>query len=273
MRFVWSTALLLSALLIALGPLAGCAPVLDTTSLAPGATGTVAGRVSSSAISGELPTAAGRFRKEPARAEPWGSSVLSQRPGDPEGASRGSILVARGTSGEIQPGRPTQAMIAAELAEQFPGVPMKVVTDPLYNAYGPFGLAVGATQAGTACGYAWQWIQTQPRRPLGPGEAVSVRIQLCLGDRSPAALAGLVRQLALKTEGAPAAAARPATHASPLAAVRAIRSAPQAAPGPSQPGGRLYLAPLSGADGRTAAPAPADPIRPAGPIVPLPSAD
>jgi hypothetical protein len=59
---------------------------------------------------------------------------------------------------EVPMAKPTHEGIRLELSERFPNVPMQVVSRPMRNVYGPFGLAIGRAPNESRCIYAWQWI-------------------------------------------------------------------------------------------------------------------
>ena len=91
--------------------------------------------------------------------------------------------------GELQIGKPSQRGIATEAQARFPGMTMHVVTRPMSNVFGPFGLAIGRRGA-ERCVFAWQWIDdlrgaaSGSRSPLasalsGGGMPASVRVRFC----------------------------------------------------------------------------------------------
>lgn len=91
--------------------------------------------------------------------------------------------------GELQIGKPSQRGIATEAQARFPGMTMHVVTRPMSNVFGPFGLAIGRRGA-ERCVFAWQWIEdlrgaaNGSRSPLasalsGGGMSASVRVRFC----------------------------------------------------------------------------------------------
>ncbi len=104
-------------------------------------------------------------------------------------------------------GPPSENGIRNEILSRFPDVPMNIVTRPIRNALGPFGLAIGKHPGGARCVFAWQWIEDL--REATPGTsgiakmnalvagktlAASVRIRLCRSDST-------VDQLASQLEG------------------------------------------------------------------------
>ncbi len=91
--------------------------------------------------------------------------------------------------GELQIGKPSQRGIATEAQARFPGMTMHVVTRPMSNMFGPFGLAIGR-RGNERCVFAWQWIDdlrasaNGSRSPLasalsGGGMPASVRVRMC----------------------------------------------------------------------------------------------
>ena len=134
-------------------------------------------------------------------------------------------------------------------------MPMRVVSTPLYNAYGAYGLAVDTRPGGDRCVYAWQWIDdvrqpgSRARMRWWPAAAArgvpaSVRVRLCRSGVMADQLAGYVGQLgidlsrragAVQPPAAPAAAAPPAQpgpepEAQPAAAPSGPPERPDAAP-------------------------------------------
>lgn len=104
-------------------------------------------------------------------------------------------------------GPPSENGIRNEILSRFPDVQMNIVTRPMRNGLGPFGLAIGRHSAGARCVFAWQWIEDL--RESSPGSsnltklnammagrslATSVRIRLCRNDST-------VDQLAAHIEG------------------------------------------------------------------------
>ena len=91
--------------------------------------------------------------------------------------------------GDLQIGKPSQRGVATEAQGRLPGVSMHVVTRPLNNMFGPFGLAIGR-RGNERCILAWQWIDDLrasaggSRSPLasalsGGGMPASVRVRMC----------------------------------------------------------------------------------------------
>ena len=91
--------------------------------------------------------------------------------------------------GDLQIGKPSQRGIATEAQGRLPGVSMHVVTRPMSNMFGPFGLAIGR-RGNERCVLAWQWIDdlrgsaSGSRSPLssalsGGAMPASVRVRMC----------------------------------------------------------------------------------------------
>ena len=89
--------------------------------------------------------------------------------------------------------KPTEASVRQTLNEQFPGIRMQVLTTQRYNAYGPYGLALGVTPDGERCAYAWQW--TDPKRAAPAG----LRARICTPKLSLDELAARLDRIALET--------------------------------------------------------------------------
>jgi hypothetical protein len=108
--------------------------------------------------------------------------------------------------GELQIGKPSQRGIATEAQARFQGVRMHVVTRPMSNVFGPFGLAIGRRANGERCVFAWQWIEdlrgsaNGSRSPLalmlsGGAMPASVRVRICRANMSLDEMAGLMEGL------------------------------------------------------------------------------
>ena len=107
--------------------------------------------------------------------------------------------------GELQIGRPSQRGIAIETAARFPGMRLHVVTRPMSNSYGPFGLAVGRRADGERCVFAWQWIDDINSASgrsggfaslMGGGAPASVRLRMCRSNMTLDEMAGFMEALA-----------------------------------------------------------------------------
>lgn len=154
---------------------------------------------------------------------PEAGGVLRMRERHFRNGTRQEVVMAGGTSGEnvldvsvrtsggenaprgeLQIGRPSQRGIAIETAARFPGMRLHVVTRPMSNAYGPFGLAVGRRADGERCIFAWQWIDdinsANGRSAgfatlLGGGAPASVRLRMCRSNMTLDEMAGFMEAL------------------------------------------------------------------------------
>ncbi len=94
---------------------------------------------------------------------------------------------AENGAGVIRIAKPTQESVRNEILARFRGVPMRIAARPMYNALGPFGLAVGAGPDDMRCAYAWQWVDNLAAAARGEkanffnsGDmAASIRLRLC----------------------------------------------------------------------------------------------
>jgi hypothetical protein len=218
--------------------LPACSPTVETVSLKGEMTGSLGPEGDPSrGFFAELPGTAGRFAGRPAQDMGWGRRWEAVLPSSAKDPAAGRIVVAQAPAdgqAEMEPARPSRAGIAAELAAAFPEGSMRVVDDPLYNAYGPFGMAVGLSE-GRTCAYGWQWIADQPRLRQPAGSAVSWRITYCRKDATPGQLAAIMKQVAVKPIGA-LQPARPVPARAARAA--AVPNEAQAVPTSSEP---VYL--------------------------------
>lgn len=118
----------------------------------------------------------------------------------------------------LQMGKPSERGIQSEILSRFRGIQMNVVTKPMQNALGPFGLAIGKQGNGHRCIFAWQWIdnirEAGPNRSSfarfgavlgGRAAPASIRIRLCSGTKDLDQLASAVEALQM---GEPNAMAR-----------------------------------------------------------------
>lgn len=108
----------------------------------------------------------------------------------------------------LQMGKPSERGIQSEILSRFRGIQMNIVTKPMQNALGPFGLAIGKQGNGHRCIFAWQWVDNirdaGPNRSglarfgavlAGRGAPASIRIRLCSGTKDLDQLAGYVEAL------------------------------------------------------------------------------
>ncbi len=133
---------------------------------------------------------------------PQGENVL-----DVSIRTNGSDQVGRGM---LQIGRPSERGVRSEIVSRFPDVRMSIVTRPMRNALGDFGLAIGRHANGSRCVFAWQWIEdireasphtssfTKMGALFSPNTtSVSIRIRLCRNEATVDDLAGLVEGMQL----------------------------------------------------------------------------
>jgi hypothetical protein len=115
-----------------------------------------------------------------------------------------------GSRDQLQMGKPSERGIRTEILARFPNTPMNIVTRPMQNAFGTFGLAIGKQANGTRCIFAWQWIDDirsvgQNRSGFakmgslisGRGTPVSIRVRLCHNNTTVDQLAGYMEALQL----------------------------------------------------------------------------
>jgi hypothetical protein len=92
--------------------------------------------------------------------------------------------------GELQMGKPSQRGIAMEAQARFPNMRLQIVTRPMSNMFGPFGLAIGRGANGERCIFAWQWIDDMNNAARGGqagvgamfgggGAPASLRLRMC----------------------------------------------------------------------------------------------
>lgn len=84
------------------------------------------------------------------------------------------LRAGAGQAGGIAMSKPTQDGIRQELLARFPTTEMRVVTRPMQNALGPFGLAIGAGAGGLRCAFAWQWVDDLRAAGNREGAALSL---------------------------------------------------------------------------------------------------
>ncbi|MDF2116467.1 cellulose biosynthesis protein BcsN [Roseiarcaceae bacterium H3SJ34-1] len=109
---------------------------------------------------------------------------------------------------QLQMSKPSERGIRTEILARFPNTPMNIVTRPMQNAFGTFGLAIGKQANGARCIFAWQWIDDmrsvgQNRSGFakmgslisGRGTPASIRVRLCHNNTTVDQLAGYVEAL------------------------------------------------------------------------------
>lgn len=105
-------------------------------------------------------------------------------------------------------GPPSQSGIRNEILSRFPDMQMNIVTRPMRNSFGAFGLAIGRHAAGYRCVFAWQWFDELREGTPGASNftklgaylsnkslATSVRIRLCRNDFTVDQMAGFIESL------------------------------------------------------------------------------
>jgi len=143
------------------------------------------------------------------------SGVLTQRvvlAGDTGVEGENSIVVkvaekpGPGNNTEISSWRPSESSVAHELDDAFPTIEMRVSTAWNRNEFGPFGYAIGDSQKGVACGYAWQFSPGTVAGPLdtrlspaytlaAAPTATSIRVRLCRMGLKEADFAAYVKSM------------------------------------------------------------------------------
>lgn len=102
--------------------------------------------------------------------------------------------------------KPSEAIIAQELEDNFPGTDMRLSQSWQRNDFGPFGYAIGHAYGGVVCVYAWQYSPgqapalivdlgadgTKASMPVNP---TSVRARLCKSGMDDTAMVELLRHL------------------------------------------------------------------------------
>lgn len=162
-----------------------------------------------------LPGAAGTIAQVRERAYPNGArqvAVLRDESGRPS-ANDIELSVARsagGRAGWLAIGKPSANGVRSEILSRFPRLRMEIVTRPMYNALGRFGLAIGRDPSGMRCVFAWQWLDdlrdSDPDRPTlsktmdsfdGRGLPASIRVRLCRTDMTLDQLASQIEGMTL----------------------------------------------------------------------------
>jgi len=111
---------------------------------------------------------------------------------------------------QLQMSKPSERGIRSEILSRFPKTPMNIVTRPMQNAFGTFGLAIGKQANGARCIFAWQWIDDirsvgQNRSGFakmsslisGRGTPASIRVRLCHNSTTVDQLASYMEALQL----------------------------------------------------------------------------
>lgn len=74
---------------------------------------------------------------------------------------------------------PTLERVAAEMDERLSGIDMRPSPRTVSNKYGPFDYAVGRSDKGDLCFYAWQNIKREKPYFFRPNGATAIRLRLC----------------------------------------------------------------------------------------------
>ena len=105
-------------------------------------------------------------------------------------------------------GPPNERGIRNEILGRFPDVRMNIVTQPMSNRFGVFGIAIGKHRDGARCVFAWQWVDDLRSTARGISNltkfgamvggrqlATSIRIRLCQKGATVDQLAGYIQGL------------------------------------------------------------------------------
>ncbi len=138
--------------------------------------------------------------------------------GGVSGLGRNQIEIAVETrpsnTDSVNISRPTEGGVRREILTRFPGVEMRILTQPRSNGLGVFGLAIGRTRHGARCAFAWQWVddirKSGDRSVFARfgGEApapASIRVHMCRTDATVDDLAATIEGM---TRAAPTTIAR-----------------------------------------------------------------
>ena len=111
-----------------------------------------------------------------------------------------------GRGAQIPMGKPSQEGIRHEIIARFPHTAMRIVTRPMRNALGPFGLAIGADAGDMRCAFAWQWVDDIHSAAkgggssLGGGAPASIRMRICRTGVTADQLANQFERLEITSE-------------------------------------------------------------------------
>lgn len=144
-------------------------------------------------------------------------------------------------AGAIGLDRPSEAGVRREILSRYPGLDMRIVTQPRQNGLGIFGLAIGRARNGARCVFAWQWVDDirkgQDRSIFARFSSetptpASIRVHMCRSDATVDDLAATVEGMSLASPATLARALDPARRPS-LAAVqgRSVRGGTNVADG------------------------------------------
>lgn len=250
---------------IVLSALAGCvarnqtaaAPTLERLAASPAPGGWTT--LSSTSALVRLPASVGAVTSvgESLSAEGALQEIALAGPGD-AGRNRIKVIVQRAPGRDAA--KPSEAGIRSEIAAAFPNQPMRVVETPRHNAFGPYGLAVGVTQGGVRCVYAWQWLDGRDRLVAARlGGSATWRTRLCRRDATLDQIAAALDELFIGVAPARAGALESPVIRGPQADApkpkRTVKGVPDRSP-PTEPvsdittirpGSGRYLAPVANA--------------------------
>lgn len=202
-----------------------------------------------------LPEGAGAIKAVRERFYPNGYSQDIALDSDAPGAVSHIVVAiqtgrALASSGEKVPvWKPGEAGVKAELAREFPNLPMHVVVNGGYeNSYGRFGVAIGREGDALRCVYAWQYVD-DARRAFGHGQRMqpfgaqasadqsapaALRVKLCRADSTVDDLVAEVKALVVDIPDSigapPPVASRTLSARAPR--IQAARAEPHHAPRP-----------------------------------------
>jgi len=108
----------------------------------------------------------------------------------------------------LEIGKPSEAGIRSEILSRFPDVRMSIISQPMRNNIGVFGLAIGRHANGARCIFTWQWTDDLNdhtpgasgfarfgARIGGRGLATSIRVRICRKDATADRLAEFIRDM------------------------------------------------------------------------------
>jgi hypothetical protein len=147
--------------------------------------------------------------------------ILTQRivlRGDPQTQGENHIIVKvdqsdrRSTGVDGPAGKPSESMIASELAEQFSGADMGLSRTYNRNSFGPFGYAIGHPSSAVTCIYAWQWQGPKMLKLVPspddlaataslPSEQTSVRVRLCKAKMGEQEIVAILKDMTVFSPG------------------------------------------------------------------------
>jgi len=168
-----------------------------------------------------LPSAAGSIKRVKERHYVNGSRQEIELVGPPGTPGQNVIDVSIRTNSSsgygknfLAIGEPSDSGIRNEILGRFPDVRMNIVTTPMRNRFGVFGLAIGRHANGARCVFAWQWVNdlrdqtpgvsnvTKFGAMLGGRQlATSIRIRLCQKGVTVDQLAGYIQGLSVMGRG------------------------------------------------------------------------